>query len=99
MRIILTGAGGTGKTTVNTIALHPECQIVAGVDKFADGANYSFPVYTDISKVGETADCLIDFSVKAALPGILTYITEKKLPAVLRKLLKPFLSYVRATCL
>lgn len=84
MRIILTGAGGTmGKTTVNTIALHPECQIVAGVDKFADGANYSFPVYTDISNVGETADCLIDFSVKAALSGILTYITEKKLPAVL----------------
>ena len=83
MRRIMTGAGGTmGKTTVNTIALPPECQIVAGVDKFADGANYSFPVYTDISKGGETADCMIDFSDIAALSGILTYLTAIKLPSV-----------------
>lgn len=84
MRIILTGAGGTmGKTTVNASASHPECRIVAGVDKFADPKAFDFPVYTDIALVTEEADCLIDFSVKDALPGILKFITERKIPAVL----------------
>lgn len=84
MRIILSGAGGAmGKTTINAVSSHPECTIVAGVDKFANPADFAFPVYSDISEVAETADCLIDFSVKAALPGILGFIVDKKIPAVL----------------
>ncbi len=84
MRIILSGAGGAmGLTTASTVKNHPEHVIVAGVDKFADPSRFDFPVYDSFDKVTEDADCIIDFSVKAALKGILGYAVKKGVPAVL----------------
>lgn len=84
MRIILSGAGGAmGRTTAETVKIHPEHAIAAGVDKFAAPYSSDFPMYSSFADVKEDADCIIDFSVKAALGEVLAYATEKKLPAVL----------------
>lgn len=84
MRIILSGAGGAmGRTTIANVKSHPEHVIVAGVDKFADPSSFDFPVYDSFDKVTEKADCIIDFSVKAALNGILKYAVSESVPVVL----------------
>ena len=84
MRIILSGAGGAmGRTTIATVKNHPEHVIVAGVDKFADPSSFDFPVYDSFAKVTEKADCIIDFSVKAALKGILEYAVKNDVPVAL----------------
>lgn len=84
MRVIVNGIGGTmGKVLYNALKAHAEAEAVAGADKYADPSKFDIPVYDDISKVKEEADCIIDFSVKDALPSILAYAVEKKLPCVL----------------
>ena len=43
----------------------------------------SYPTYTDLSKIKEEFDVIIDFSHKSMMPSILDYATEKKIPVVI----------------
>lgn len=84
MNVLVYGIAGTmGKIVYNTLKNHPTAKAVCGVDKFANQADFDIPVYTDIKDVKEQVDCVIDFSVKAALPDILSYCTQNNIPCVL----------------
>ncbi len=71
-----------GQVISNLLANDKDAQIVAGVDAFDDGHN-AYPVYKDITACNVEADCLIDFSIAAAVDKMLDYCVEKNLPCVL----------------
>lgn len=81
-RIILSGCfGRMGGVITGCVQERSDCEIVAGVDIGSGTAD--FPVYKSFADVQESADVLIDFSHPSALDGILSYVTEKKIPAVM----------------
>ena len=81
--IILHGCNGKmGKTIAGLIEEDGEITIAAGVDAFDDGKN-PFPVFKNISECGVKADVVIDFSVAAAMDGLLSWCMEKEIPCVL----------------
>ena len=84
MNILIYGIAGTmGKIVYNTLKNHPTAKGVCGVDKFANQTDFDIPVYNNVFDVKEKVDCVIDFSVKAALPDILAYCTKNNVPCVL----------------
>ncbi len=81
--IILHGCNGKmGKTIAGLIEEDGEIAIAAGVDAFDDGKN-PFPVFKNISECDVKADVVIDFSVAAAMDGLLSWCMEKEIPCVL----------------
>lgn len=83
VRIIMHGCNGKmGQVISGFLAADEEAKIVAGVDAFDDGHN-PYPVFSRIADCDVEADCVIDFSVTAAIDGLLDYCAEKKLPCVL----------------
>ena len=84
MNILVYGIAGTmGKIVYNTLKNHPTAKAICGVDKFAKQEYFDVPVYNNVFDVKEKVDCVIDFSVKAALPDILSYCTKNNVPCVL----------------
>ena len=84
MNVLIYGISGTmGKIVYSTLKEHDSCKAVCGVDKFAKQENFDIPVYQNVFDVKEKVDCVIDFSVKAALPDILSYCTSNDVPCVL----------------
>lgn len=85
MKILLHGASGVmGKNVQEVASEHPDCSIVAGVDRGIHAEESSaFPVYSDIQKVKEDFDVIIDFSVKEAVDSLLAFAVEKKKALVL----------------
>ena len=82
-RVIMHGCNGKmGKTIAGLIATDEEIEIVAGVDAFDDGKN-PFPVFASIEACDVEADAVIDFSVAAAVDGLLAYCVAKQVPCVL----------------
>lgn len=84
MDILIYGIAGTmGKIVYTALKNHPTCKGVCGVDKYAKQENFDIPVYQNVNDVKEKIDCVIDFSVKAALPDILSYCMKNNTPCVL----------------
>ena len=85
LRILLNGFGGQmGRAVCAAAAASGDAfAIVAGVDLNAAALSAPCPVYPTIDDVKEAADVLIDFSVPAALPGVLRYALKHGLPAVI----------------
>lgn len=82
-KVIMHGCNGKmGKTIAGLIAADDSIELVAGVDAFDDGSN-SFPVFKSIEDCDVKADAVIDFSVAAAVDGLLDYCVEKQIPCVL----------------
>ena len=83
LKIILSGAGGHMGQAVTAICEQDEkIELVAGFDADTTRKN-SYPLYLDPMEFPGSAHVLIDFSVPAALPGLLRYCLETKTPAVL----------------
>lgn len=81
-KIILSGANGKmGRVIQNVVSLRDDCEIVAGVDLNTESS--SFPVYSNISDIKETADVIIDFSNPVLLESLLTYSKANKMPLVI----------------
>jgi len=81
-RIILHGCfGQMGVATQKAAAETEGFSIVAGVD--AKPGKADFPVYTDISACDAPADAAIDFTIAAAVPGLINWCLEKNMPLVL----------------
>ena len=81
--IILHGCNGKmGKTIAGLIEEDREIAIAAGVDASDDEKN-PFPVFKNISECDVKADVVIDFSVAAAMDGLLSWCMEKEIPCVL----------------
>lgn len=85
IRIILSGAlGKMGRAVCAAAEKESEYEIVAGVDMLADSAPaMGFPIYSNIGKVTEKADVIVDFSRPDALPMLLHYAQANRLPLVL----------------
>lgn len=82
-RVIMHGCNGKmGQTITSLIAADEEIEIVAGVDARDEGKN-PYPVFAAIADCTVQADAVIDFSVAAAVDGLLDYCAEKNLPCVL----------------
>lgn len=82
-KIIITGAcGKMGKVIQDIVSKRDDCEVVAGVDKYNDGAR-PFPVYETISDVKESADAVIDFSNPSLLDDLLSYGKSTKTPLVI----------------
>ncbi len=83
VRVIMHGCNGKmGQTISGLIAADEEIEIVAGVDARDEGKN-PYPVFADIAECTVEADAVIDFSVAAAVDGLLDYCVEKMIPCVL----------------
>lgn len=83
VRVIMHGCNGKmGQTISSLIAADEEIEIVAGIDAVDSGKN-DYPVFKSISECTVEADAVIDFSVAAAVDGLLNYCAEKKVPCVL----------------
>ncbi|MBQ2770953.1 MAG: 4-hydroxy-tetrahydrodipicolinate reductase [Clostridia bacterium] len=81
--VLLHGVNGRmGQILTSLIAADPELTLVAGVD-VRPGQGLAFPVYEKLSDCREQVDVVIDFSVPRAVPGLIEYCVEKKLPLVL----------------
>jgi 4-hydroxy-tetrahydrodipicolinate reductase len=84
VNILINGIGGTmGKKVYDALAGREDAKAVCGVDKHYDGCGIYVPIYQDIRDVAEKVDCIIDFSVKAALYEYLPYAVEKGIPCVI----------------
>ncbi|MCI8928855.1 MAG: 4-hydroxy-tetrahydrodipicolinate reductase [Lachnospiraceae bacterium] len=83
VNVILHGCGGRmGRMIIDLAKEDPELSIVAGVDAFDEG-NYPFPVFGNIEDCTIKGDVVIDFSVAAAVDGLLDYCIREKTPCVL----------------
>ena len=71
-----------GKTIAGLIEEDREIAIAAGVDT-SDNRKNPFPVFKNISECDVKADVVIDFSVAAAMDGLLSWCMEKEIPCVL----------------
>lgn len=83
IRVIMHGCNGKmGQVISGLIAADDAVELVAGIDARDDGHN-TYPVFTDINSCDIEADCLIDFSVAAAVDNLLDYCVANNLPCVL----------------
>ncbi len=85
--ILLCGCNGKmGKAVTKSVADAEECEIVAGVDVFAESLS-GYPVFSSVAKISEDItekiDVIIDFSNPVALSGLLEYAVKNSVPAVI----------------
>lgn len=81
-KIILSGANGKmGKVIQNVVSFRNDCEIVAGVDLNTEST--SFPVYSNINEIKESADVIIDFSNPVALDSLLAFSKSNNMPIVI----------------
>ena len=82
--VLIWGIGGRmGKTLLNCLNNNQNTNAIGGVDKFANKAEYSIPVFNSVSEINVKADVIIDFSRAEAIYDILPYAKENKIPVVL----------------
>lgn len=82
VKIIISGCcGHMGQVVEQICNADKDVEIVAGFDVVA--AQKDYPVYVSPANFTGEADAVIDFSNPAALTGLLSFCTERKIPAVL----------------
>ncbi len=84
IRVILHGCKGRMGLALRQAISEQEAvfSLAAGVDALVDGSE-DYPAYSRPELCREEADVLIDFSVHTAVPEVLLYCRERKLPAVI----------------
>lgn len=82
IKIIMNGYNGKmGKVICDIVNNDSKCEIVAGID--ITTSNAVFPTYININDCDMPADVIIDFSTATAVPEVLKYALEKKIPVVI----------------
>ncbi|MBF7097732.1 4-hydroxy-tetrahydrodipicolinate reductase [Alkalibacter mobilis] len=83
MNILLSGCnGGMGKAISNLVSGMNDVSIAAGFDSKPSN-DHPFPVFTDLSKMTEDIDVVIDFSHFSAFDAIVDYSLKNKTPLVM----------------
>lgn len=83
INVILNGAGGKMcKTLSLLIDEEADMQVVAGIDP-STRDNYGFPIFSSPDKCDVNADVIIDFSTAKAIPSLLDFAVDRKIPLVL----------------
>lgn len=81
--VLICGATGRmGKEVTARIAENDDLNVVCGFDR-VENSTFSFPIYTDISKIAEKVDVIIDFSHPTMTLEILKFAKEKNIPIVI----------------
>ena len=81
-RIIMHGCNGKmGQAISRLLENDANAEIVAGIDQNT-AQNFSYPVFSSLDTCDITADVIIDFSIAAAVDGLLTSAKQKNLPVV-----------------
>lgn len=70
-----------GKIIRELVKDRPDMTIAAGVDSVID-ETADFPQFTDIADCDVPADVAVDFSNHAAIPALIDYCLDKKLPVI-----------------
>ncbi len=82
VQILLIGCNGRmGQAITSAAKERTNISIAAGVD--VQSSEQSFPVYTDLNKVTEKIDVIIDFSHHSGANKAMEYAAYKKLPIVM----------------
>lgn len=83
-KILLNGCNGKMGMVISRCVRDnfDDCVIVGGIDLNAK-QNFDYPVFSNVGEINVEADVIIDFSLPAALDGILSYAVEKKIPIVI----------------
>lgn len=82
-KVLLCGCNGRmGQVIASLSEAEADVEIVAGIDISGEQKN-GYPVFKNFSECTAKADVVIDFSSSQTLDELLTYTTEKQLPAVL----------------
>jgi 4-hydroxy-tetrahydrodipicolinate reductase len=100
MKMIVHGClGKLGSAICTMAAADAACEITAGVDVAGNSGGLTFPVYSDISLCGPTADVIIDCSVVKAVPAVLAYSVRHGIPLVVctTGLSEELMAEIRAT--
>ena len=83
VNVLVNGCNGRmGQEVIKQIDNYPNLLLVAGFDKFDNGLN-TFPVFTDINKINEKIDVIIDFSIPEATLNILEYAKKNNISVVI----------------
>lgn len=83
IKVLINGCNGKmGQEVAKAIEKDDNFQTICGVDRIDAGDN-KFSVYTDIEKIAEEPDVIIDFSIPAATFNILKYAVKKHIPIVI----------------
>ena len=80
MNLVISGAGGRMGHAIAKLAKEKGITVAAGIDLFPFAAG--FPVYQHISELSEKPDVLIDVSNPSALPELIAYVSEQKVPVI-----------------
>lgn len=82
VKIIMNGCNGKmGQVICSLVEKDEDCEIVAGID--INPSNAKFPTFTNINDCNIEADVIIDFSTASAIPELLKYSENKKMPIVI----------------
>ena len=82
-KILLNGClGKMGKMVTSSIKKRPKASICAGVDKASIEID-DYKIYTDIFKVLEAFDVILDFSSPACLESLLNFSVKNEKPLVI----------------
>lgn len=83
IKVLINGCNGKmGQELATAIEKDDNFKTICGVDRIDTGDN-KFPVYTDIEKISEEPDVIIDFSIPVATFKILEYAISKHIPIVI----------------
>lgn len=83
IKVLINGCNGKmGQELAKAIEKDDNFQTICGVDRVDTGDN-KFPVFTDIEKISEEPDIIIDFSIPVATFNILQYAVKKHIPIVI----------------
>lgn len=81
-KIIMHGCNGAMGQVISKLVQEDDgAQIVAGIDISGEEKN-GYPVFKTAAECNVDADAIIDFSVAAAVDGIVDYAVEKKIPLI-----------------
>lgn len=82
IKMIMHGCNGKmGRVICDLVKNDPGIEMAAGID--ITSVNAPFPTFTSIGECDIEADVLVDFSTAAAVPAVIEYAVDKKLPVVI----------------
>lgn len=82
IKMLMNGCNGKmGRVIFELVKNDPEIEMVAGID--ITTGNAPFPTYTNINDCDMPADVLVDFSTASAVPSVIEYALNKKMPVVI----------------
>ena len=84
VRMIIHGCGGTmGRVLADVAQNHADFEIVAGVDPVAQEPDFTFPVYRSLLDCDQSADVIVDFSMREATKALLHGAKAQNTPVII----------------